>query len=44
MSEAMSPLSDRFRIGRALDGALARPLPVTHSLLAQARHRVTMRE
>ena len=45
--EQLQPLGevrDRFHIGRALDGPLARPLPVGNSLLAEARLGVVMRQ
>ena len=42
--DAGGEVVDGFQIGRAVTGVFARPLPVVHRLLGEARLRVMMRQ
>ena len=41
--EPFGEVTDRFHIGRALDGFLTRPLPVTYGVCMESRFRVVLR-
>src|SRR5262249_16151005 len=41
--QTLGEVCERFRMSRALDGTLACPLPISHSLLPETRLRVMMR-
>jgi hypothetical protein len=41
--QTFGEVRERFRMSRALDGTLARPLPISHSLFPETRLRVMMR-